>query len=82
VPGGNLRGEVAVGDDGREGAAVGDGDEVGRMGVGEEVEGLAVARIDGDDRFLFEDKIGEDVAELRALVLDGGIGVLRGADAG
>ena len=50
--------------------------------VGEEVERLVVARIDLDDGFLFEDEVGEDVAELDALVLDGGVGVVRGADAG
>ena len=35
-----------------------------------------------DDRFLFEDEIGEEIAELRALVLDGLVGVERRADAG
>jgi hypothetical protein len=55
----NLRGEIAEGDDGRERAAVGDGDDVRRGRVGEEIERLAVARIDLDDRFLFETKSGK-----------------------
>jgi len=82
VLGRNLRGEITKRHDGRERAAIRDGDDVGRMRVGEEIKRLAVARVDGDDRFLFEHEVGEEIAELDALVLDGCVGVERGADAG
>ena len=79
---GDLRGEVAVGDDGRERAAVLDRDEVRLRRGGKEFERAAVGGVDLDDRFLLDDEVGEEIAELRALVLDGLEGGQRGADAG
>ncbi len=53
VLGRNLRGEIAERDDGRERAAVRDGDDVRGVRVGEEIEALGVEGVDLDDRFLF-----------------------------
>ena len=78
----NQRGEIAVRHDGRERAAVLDRDEMRVGRLGEKVQRTAVGGIDLDDRLALDDEVGEKIAELRALVLDGLVGVFRRAHAG
>ncbi len=82
VLGRNLRGKITKCDDGRERTTILNGDDMRRMGRREKIKRLAVAGIDFNDRFFFNDEVGEEIAKLHALVLDGLISIEGRTDAG